>query len=262
MKTNPNFHPLVERTRKSISKYPLDKGCLIGRREGLDIRVGPDSVDRALKIMDTLIQALEAKGGQVSIIKKDYYKNPTCVNLSGVTLEFDIYEKINILKNGQDKFGYNQLDYIPNGKLVLRIKNTYANRSEWKDGDRKKLEDQIDSFIEGLYAAVAKEKELQKERDKWKEEQKKRDELERLKELEQERVAYLEKEAMRWQNSQIIRSYVEAATKAYTQKNGKIEPGSAFDKWKDWAKQQADRLDPLLNRPLLAKNETVISENK
>ena len=74
----------------------------------------------------------------------------------------------------------------------------------------------------------------------------KREELERLKELDQERIANLEKEAMRWQKSQIIRSYVEAATKAHTQKNGKIEPGSEFDKWRTWASQQADRLDPLI----------------
>lgn len=244
MKTNPNFHSLVERTRKSISKFPLDKGCLTGRRDGLDIRVSPNSLDRALKIMDTLIRILEKRGAQVSIIKEDY-KNVTRVNFSGVILEFDIYEKLNILKKGQDQYGFNRLDYVPNGILVLRIKNTYNNRSEWKDGNRKNLEDQVDNFIEGLYIAVAKDKELQKERDKWKEEQKKSEDLERLEELERERVNNLEKEAIRWQKSQIIRSYVEAVTKAHNQKNGKIEPGSEFDKWRIWASQQADRLDPV-----------------
>jgi hypothetical protein len=246
MKTNSNFHSLVEKTRKNISKFPLDKGCFIGRCIGLDVRVSPNSLDRALKIMDILIKALEKRGGHVSIIEKDYYKNITCVNLSGVTLEFDIYEKINILKKGQDQHGFNQFDYIPNGKLVLRIKNApYGVRSEWIDRESKKAEDYLNSFVEGLFQAVAKEKELQKERGKWKEEQGKRDELERLKELEQERIVNLEKEAMRWHKSQIINSYVEAATKAYTQKNGNIEPGSNFDKWRTWASQQADHLNPL-----------------
>ncbi|MCX5701230.1 MAG: hypothetical protein NTZ63_06795, partial [Candidatus Omnitrophica bacterium] len=257
MKNSLGIQLLVEKTRKSISKSPLEKGCFIGRREGLDIRVGPNSVDRALRIMDTLINALEVKGAKVSITKKDYYRNSTCVNLSGVNLEFDIYEKTNIIKKSQDKFGYNQLDYVPNGELVLRIKNTYSNRSEWKDGSRKKLEDQIDSFIEGLYAAVAKEKELQKERDKWKEDQKKIEESDRLREIEQERVKNLEKEALCWQKSQIIRSYVEAATKTYIQNNGNIEAGSEFKNWKDWAKQQADRLDPLLDSLILARSEAV-----
>ena len=245
MRAPSNLHPLVERTRKGIGKFPLDKGCLIGRRAGLDIRVGHNSLDRALMIMDTLIKTLEAKGAQVSIIKKDYYRNATSVNLSGVALEFDVYEKINIVKKGEDKFGYNQLDYIPNGQLVLRIKNTYVNRSEWKDGKRKKLEDLCDSFIEGLHAAVAREKELQKEREKWKEEQHKRDEEERLKEIEQERFNNLKQEALRWHESQIIRSYVEAATAAHIQKNGKIEPGSEFDQWKTWVTARINRFDPL-----------------
>lgn len=255
MRSSLEIQQLVEKTKKSISKSPLDKGCLIGRREGLNIRVGPNSVDRALKIMDTLIKALEVKGAKVSIVKKDYYKNSTCVNLSGVSLEFDIYEKTNIIKKGQDKFDYNQLDYIPNGELVLRIKNTYGTRSEWGDGKRKKLESLIDSFIEGLYAAVAKEKELQKERNKWKEDQKRTEEVERLRGIEQERVNNLEKEALCWQKSQIIRSYVEAATKAYIQNNGNIEAGSEFKNWENWAKQQADYLDPLLDSSILARNE-------
>jgi hypothetical protein len=240
-----NPHPLVAKTSKNIHKTNLDKGCIIGRRDGLDIRISPDSLDRALKIMDSLIKALEGKGAQVSLVKKGY-KNLTCVDISGVRLEIDIYEKTNILKKGQDKFGLNQLDYIPNGTLVLRIKNTYDNRSEWKDGKRKKLENLIDSFIEGLYVAVAKEKELQKERDKWKIDQAQREALERLRALERARINDLEKEAMSWHKSQIIRSYIEAATKAYTERNGQIDSGSEFDEWKIWANQQADNLDPLL----------------
>jgi len=256
VKDSMSIHPLVERTKKDIDKAYLDKGCIRCGLNGLSIRVSPKSLDRALKVMDTLIKALEEKGVQVSIVKEDY-KNATCVNLSGVKLEIDIYEKINIIKKSQDQFGYNQFDYIPNGQLVLRIKNAYGTRGEWKDGKHKQLENLIDSFIEGLYAAVAREKELQKERERWEEEQRKRDEEERLKELEQERVDNLEKEAMSWHRSKIIRSYIEASTAAYIQKNGKIEPGSEFDQWKAWANQQADSLDPsglLKNRSLNKEN--------
>ena len=241
-----SLHILVEKTKKTADKTNLDKGCIIGRRSGLDIRVCPKSFERALKIMDTLIKALEVKGAQVSIVEREYHKDTTCIKLSATVLEIDIYEKINIIKKEKDRYGFNRFDYIPNGQLVLRIKNTYGNRSEWKDGKRKKVEDLIDSFINGLYAAVAREKELQKERDKWKEEQHKRDELERLSELEQERINKLEKEAMNWHRSKIIRSYVEAATAAHIQKNGKVEPGSEFDKWRTWASQQADHLVPLI----------------
>ncbi len=58
-------------------------------------------------------------------------------------------------------------------------------------------------------------------------------------------IKALEKDALCWQKSQIIRSYVEAAAKAHVEKNGNIESGSEFNKWRTWAIQQADRLDPL-----------------
>lgn len=245
-----NFHPLVAQTSKNIDKSNLDKGCIRCRHYGLDIRVGPNSLDRALNIMNNLIKTLEEKGAKVSLMKKEY-KQITCVDISGATLEIDLYEKINIIKKGKGRFGYDEYDYIPNGKLVLRIKNApYKVRQEWIDGENKKIDDHLDSFIEGLYKAVAREKELEKEREEREKErakeQAKKDELQRLKNLEQERINNLEKEALSWQKSQIIRTYIEAATKAYIEKNSKIESGSEFDKWKTWAIQQADYMDPLV----------------
>lgn len=242
------YHLLVERSRKSIDRTNLDKGCVVGRRYGLDVRVSPKSLDRALKIMDILIKKLETKGAQVSIIKKDY-KSATSVNLSGAAFEIDIYEKMNIIKSSHDKFGFNRLDYIPNGHLVLRIKNVYASRSEWRDGKRNKVEDLIDNFIDGLHAAVAREKEIQKRNDEWRKEQVKREEAERLKALEQERIDNLEKDAINWQRGQMIHAYVEAVIAAYIQKNGKVQPGSEFDQWKTWASSQATRLILPLSTP-------------
>lgn len=195
--------------------------------------------------MNNLIKALEEKGVKVSLIKKEY-KYITSVDISGVKLEIDLYEKINIIKKGKGSFGYDEYDYIPNGKLVLRIKDgPYDMRKEWIDGEKKKIDDHLNSFIEGLYKSVAREKEQEKEREERAEEQAKKDELQRLKNLEQERVNNLQKEALSWQKSQIIRTYIEAATKAYIDKNSKIEPGSEFDKWKTWAIEQADRMNPL-----------------
>jgi len=249
-----SLHALVEKTKKGADKTNLDKGCIMGWRSGLNIRVSPKSFERALKIMDILIKALEAKGAQVSIVKREYHKDTTSVKISGVTLEIDIYEKINIIKKEKDQYGFN-LDYIPNGQLVLRIKDTYINRSEWKDGKRKKVEDQIDSFIDGLYAAVEREKELQKEREQEKEEWRKREEEERLREIEQERFNDLKKKALCWHESQIIQTYIEAATAAYVQKNGKIESGSEFDQWKKWATERVNSLNSLLERPNVRPEE-------
>lgn len=240
------MHPLIEKTRKGINKAHLDKGCISCNRDGLNVRVSPNSLDRALKIMDTLLKTLEAKGISVSI-KEENYKNKTCVAISGMTFGIDMYEKINIVKKKEkDRFDYNQYDYIPNGKLVLRIKNAPSNtRSEWIDGDKKKLEDLLDSFVDGLHRAVVREKELEKERLKWHEEYLKKEEDQKIAEIEEERFRALEKEAISWQRGKLIRSYIEAVTAAYIKKNRNIEPGSEFDKWRAWAQQRANRFDPL-----------------
>ena len=66
-----------------------------------------------------------------------------------------------------------------------------------------------------------------------------------IRQQQQALLDVLEKEAMNWHRSKVIRSYIEAATAAHIQKNGKDEPGSEFDKWKTWASEQANRLDPL-----------------
>ena len=239
-------HPLIEQTRKNINKLHLDKGCIRTRREGLDIRVSPNNLDRALNIMNLIIKKLTEKKIEITIKEKGY-KNATCVVVSGETFAIDIYEKINIIKKGRDRYGFNEYDYIPNGRLVLRIKNApHGIRSEWKDGQRKKLENVLDKFIEGLYKAAAREKELKREREQWQEEYRKKEEQQRLEEIEQERFKLLQKEAMAWQTSQIIKAYIEAATKAYIEKNGNPKSGSEFDKWRAWAIQRSNQLNPLL----------------
>jgi hypothetical protein len=245
MKNTLNYHPIVEKTRKSLNRSHLDKGCINSGRGELNIRVGPNSLDRALNIMDSLINKLAEKGIEVAIKEKDY-KSTTCVTVSGETFAIDIYEKINIIKKEEDKYSFDRYDYIPNGKLVLRIKDAPTDiQSEWTDGKRKKLEDQMDSFIEGLYKAADREKELERKRQEWHEEYLKKEEDRKTEEQERERFKILEKEALSWHTSKIIRDYIEDATKAYTQKHGNIKPGSEFDKWKTWASEQANRLDPL-----------------
>jgi len=247
MKTN--FHHLIESVRKNIIKDKLDKGCIIGKRYGFDIRVSPKSLDRALKIMNTVFKILEAKGAAIKIVKEDY----TCrtrVIISEETLEIDIYEKISMFKKKEkDSRDYSLYDHIPNGTLVFRIKNIYGTQREWPDGSKYKLEDKINEFVEGLYTAADRLKsnraEREREKREWEEKQRKAEELQQIQQKEQERFNALESEAMSWHRSKIIRSYVEAATAAYIQKNGQIDKGCEFDQWKFWAMQQADFLNPL-----------------
>jgi hypothetical protein len=256
MKTDLNFNPLIEKTRKGIDISHIYRGCISNKNGDINIRIGPNSLDRALKIMDSVIRKLEKKGVKV-FIKEEEHKSATCVTIFKETFSIDMYEKINITekKERRDAFDYDRYNYIPNGNLVLRIKDgPYESRSEWEDGKRKKVEAHIDSFIDGLFLAAKKDRADRIERDrehrKWEAEERRKEKEEQARQREQEQLDKLEKEAMRWHRSKIIRSYIDVATAAYIQRNGKVELGSKFDRWKTWASERANRLDPLMVKPV------------
>jgi hypothetical protein len=251
MEDSLKLHPLVEKTKKGIYKSHIYRGCIKNKHGDINIRIGPNSLDRALKIMDSVIKKLEKKNAKV-FLNEQQYKSATCVTIFEETLSIDLYEKINITKKKEmrDRFDYDQYDYVPNGNLVLRIKDgPYDTRNEWEDGKRKRLEAHIDSFIDGVFLAAEKEKadRLKREREhrKWEAEERRKEKEEQARQQEQEQLDKIEKEAMRWHRSKIIRAYIEAATAMYIQKNGKSDPGGEFDRWKTWAIERADRLDPL-----------------
>jgi hypothetical protein len=62
-------HPLVTKTEKSLrTAKPDDRGILrASGPETLSAVVGPDSIDRAMRILDTLIKALEKRGMKVKV---------------------------------------------------------------------------------------------------------------------------------------------------------------------------------------------------
>ena len=167
------------------------------------------------------------------------------------TFEFGIYEKVTqTKKQKKDAFEWDQYDYNPSGKLILRIKDCFSyTRKGWADGKEKKLEDCLNSFIRGLYkAALAKRvnrERIERENREYKEKFRQQEEGNKIKEKELQRMKALENEAFSWHRSQIVRSYIKEAEKKHVKQNGKVKTGSEFEQWFVWANQQADRLDPL-----------------
>jgi len=247
-KTLEKPHPWVVKAKKAMQPddpYRYEK-CLTSRRESLDIFVSPANLNRALCIMDALIKALETRKHKV-FINTD--KNTTSVDILGQVLDITLRENLKCTIT-EDRFGPKN-SLIPNGDLVLRIRNDLGYyRTRWTDGKEQKLEDKINSFIEGLYKAVLWEREfdLKREREhrEWEEKRRKQEETRKLKEQEQAKLNNLKKNAADWHQSRTLRAYIKAATNTYIANSGKIEPGSDFEKWQTWANQQADRLDPLV----------------
>jgi hypothetical protein len=255
-------HSVIAITQRSLIGAKVDdRGLKQPRARGcLDIRVGQDSIDRAILIMDTLVKALETRGFDISVAKEPPFS--TSVSVMDEVIQFALNEGLNRTERKltaaqiKDKekhpwmYSTQEYDYSPNGILLLKIKNddVMNTRKTWSDGRRQRLEDCLNSFVGGLVKAAIAIKHLRTERErrelKWQEERRQWEESERIR--REEKLKDLDEEVASWHRSQKIRSYIDAVKKWAIQKYGEIKPDGKLQQWLTWATQQADRLDPLV----------------
>lgn len=262
------LHPLVAQAQKSLkAARPGDRGLLQPRaKDCLDIQIGPNSVDRGLRIMNALLKALDDRDLPVTV--KADEKGSTTVSVLGETLDFGLEESVSrkeseptpaerrrLERERWYSFGFRQYDLIPTGMLSLRIKDFWLRgvRCTWSDGKIQRVENFLNAFIVGLIrAAVAKQAERRRREEQqreWEEQRRRHEERAARYQEEKARLEGLERDAEAWHKSQMIRTYLEAVREDALKKHGSIVPGSELDRWLAWASQQADRLDPLVESP-------------
>jgi len=138
----------------------------------------------------------------------------------------------------------------PTGRLILRIDEGQIKdiQRSWADGKTRKLENEIRDIVETILVAATKEKERlaaeAEERRREEEAERRRQEEEERRHKEQQRVRSLIREARRWQLSQIIHSYVDAAERAGTVATS-TSKGDSLQHWIEWARAQARNLNPV-----------------
>lgn len=74
-------------------------------------------------------------------------------------------------------------------------------------------------------------------------------EFQRKQKEEGDKVKALFEDAKNWQFSEILRAYVNAVVKKGGVGKGRTEPHQEIGRWKKWALEQADRMDPLRPSP-------------
>jgi hypothetical protein len=249
------LHPLVARTKAAMVEahpnyknmvWPHGKACL-------GISVGKSSGPRAIRIMNALVYALEARGFPVSTGQDDR-KTVTVVTIQGEQVKFRLEESQKMAKRATKpgdtlNEGY---DYVPSGKLVLTITSlTWTGaRQHWHDTEKTPIENRLNSFIAGLIAAteIIKIKRVEQERRQreWAAEHLRRAEAERLRVEAEKRINELDRVVANWQKSQIIRSFCDSvAQRMCGGGGGVINPEGELGKWLDWARRRADELDPI-----------------
>jgi hypothetical protein len=271
-KTLRNPHPLVERSAAILEiQKPNSQGLLAPtKKRCLDIEVSKRSLRRAIRIMDALIKALEARGYQVYLSE-----GATKIKVLEFALHFGISEQLVTERlepkdhdlEGSYRFGHSRFreQRVPSGILCLTIRDADNHwigdcRKNWRDGKKQQLENLLSSFISGLLRAAAQIKERirqneerERERREWlrrqEEEKRLRAEKRRRIQEEQERVSSLISQADNWHKSKLVREYVTALEKMSLSGDCPFQPEGNLEDWLKWAREQADRLDPLTPSP-------------
>lgn len=144
-------HPLISRSADILELADQDCSGLIPHQKGcLDIQVSKSSLQRALLILNTLLNSLILMSFEISLCD-----NFTRVSKDEVSFNISINEEMDRRKRlkaqdhnleGYYQFGYGLYEKrtYPSGRLVLSIDGlgfeTHHKRT-WKDTDSKKLED-------------------------------------------------------------------------------------------------------------------------
>lgn len=255
------LHPLVREIQEHCRDSEGTRSSRWGRRQakGAAVDVGPDSLPRALRILDTLIRSLEERGFPVAVDGEDDELR-IFVTTNGTRLGVRLEERrkqVEIPLSASDRalFGLyswrteprKELQYT--GELALKIVESWADgvRKTWADGKKQRVEKCLNAFVVGLVRAAETKKRAKAE---WEEKERRREE-ERLRWLEEEarrreearRGERLEREAAAWAKAEQVRAYMRAVRER-AERDGEIQAESELARWLVWAEDYAERMDP------------------
>lgn len=233
------------------SKADAEQRLLPRGKRCLALRVTLGTVDRALRVYDALIKALEARGYAVAVVEEA--QGPaTVVRIGQDAVSVVIEERVDRDERPdaaeRRAVGADRYEFVPTGRLTLRAGH-YAmdvRRRAWGDGSKLRLEQQLNDVIVGLVDAseALRAERLEREarqREREAEEERRR-EAERRRQEEVGRVRALDASMRLWRKARAVREYV-AAMRAAAEAAG-LAQDAPLVAWLRWADGYADRLDP------------------
>lgn len=209
----------------------------------LDIYVSEKSLDRALSIFSTIINALRFRGHNIKIANSKTY-----AVIDGEEMQINITERKKQDPNSENP--RSSYYHIFSGELHFNIFDDYNRISyTYKDTIHTKIEDKIISIIADLEIRAEKIKEERIEAEQRRIIREK-EELERKK-FEEKRKAELKEfkslftMAERLHKTNILRQYI-STYEEFMNKHGEMDEEIAGEI--QWAKEKADWLDPFISK--------------
>jgi len=204
--------------------------------EGLNIRVTPKNLSRALRFMDTFIKAMRARGHSIEITNSLTY-----VKIEEEEIQVCLMEKVKRTAT-YEKDG--RTEYQATGNLAFKMGSW--SKVEWADG-KKSLEEQLPTIIAKLESKAKKAKrdhlEYQREREIKLEKERIQQEIANRKKKELTDFNELLKKSDRWQKAEFLRKYIDAVEKKAALDYPVSEEQNV---WLLWARRKVDWYDPLI----------------
>ncbi|WP_257225616.1 hypothetical protein [Pseudomonas sp. ICMP22404] len=142
-----------------------------------------------------------------------------------------------------------QFEWTSTGELTFQIevRMDYGERKNWKDTKTARLEKKLSSILAGLSSAsvsikALREKEEARERE-WAEDERRRLERARNSETQRRLRSNLVKHTERWERAERLRAFIKGVENRL--KSTPLVDQEMAQVWIDWARKQADLLDPL-----------------
>lgn len=250
-------HKLVTAAAAKLSRLKPDEKGLVHApydQKCLDVCVAPSSIPRALGVLDVIIKALEAEGFPVSI---ETAKRGTSAQIWGRKVVFFVTEKTK--ESGRrevQEYSWKKtvIDYVPTGQVVFHVgEHRYTSSRSLRDGKKRSLEQQIPICV-GMLLREARDLRLAEERQKqWEKEERERAsarmELGRQIAEEEKKVRDLDGWVTNWQRAREMREFIAALEDLWKREGDDLSLESQKGQRIAWMKQQADRLDPMIDGP-------------
>jgi hypothetical protein len=271
-------HKLVARSARVLQRKKLQEldGRVVSPRDEscLSIFVSRDQQDRALRIFDALIKALEQRGLNFELTAPREPKNPyertpdseppsnaTRVLVDGEWIYFGIVERLRQVERvppaglkGKELEDWKRFrggkDLVPKGVFQLEVKDQHHGvKVAWTDGNRHRVEDCLNDFIAQLHVIAQAMKDRRAE---WERQEREREERRKIEAAEQarrfenqRRSRDFEEELARWRLAKEYRAYVARVREVVAAAGCEIPEGSEYDKTLKWAEGYALEIDPI-----------------
>lgn len=275
-------HLLVDRVAKLLSKTKPDDGLIsISDRPCLNVVVAPGSLDRALRILDALIKALDARGMKVEVAavevkdERNYGRSEplpprhvTRVLVNGEWIEWRLAERWHTemgppppppkeyrgaMRESWLKYKRPEPIRVPNGVFALEILGhaSLGTRCTWKDGKHQRIENCLNDFIAELFATADAMKrhreEAERRRREWEDEARRRQEVARREAEDARNAKELNEIIGRWRLARDIRLYVSEINAMVSASGREVPCDSKLRTSLAWASAYAERVDPVAN---------------